>query len=92
MNFRVSSLRHELQVDTIPTYDGADTLSHVILAELEADVRNASQQGKQDRLALLNAEVSEEGKEKGKTKQDSPKEKKAPKAESGKTAKNDNRP
>ena len=92
MNFRVSSFRRELQVDTIPTYDGVDELSQVILAELEGAVGNESQQGKKDTIVLLNAEVSEEGKGKGKTKQESLKGKEAPKAESGEAAKGDNRP
>ena len=43
MSFRVSSLRHELQVDTIPTHEGANSLSQVILAELEGAVGNESQ-------------------------------------------------
>ena len=79
ISFRSASFRHELNIDTIPTYDKVDQLSMVILAELEGAVGNESQMGRKDRLAL-SAENSEEAKATSKGNQENGRPKDPPKA------------
>ena len=88
ISFRIAAFRHELHIDTIPTYEKVDSLSQVILAELEGAVGNESQMARKDRLAVL-AENSDEGKAKGKGKQDDRKPKDPPKPKGTEGAKSD---
>ena len=65
-SFRISLFRHELHIDMIPTYEKVESLSQVILAELEGAVGIESQAANKDRVALLQTESNEDGKSKGK--------------------------